>query len=99
MKGERSSRTAMMVAGMRAMADAGASHVRDFHDPTARLFLDEKWTQRLAKTQQQLRAKKRTGYLAYVTAASDMMALRTSTIDAAVRAAIASGTRQVVILG
>src|SRR5262245_57489514 len=28
-----------------------------------------------------------------------MMALRTSTIDAAVRAAVASGTRQVVILG
>lgn len=49
MKAERASRTAMMVAYMRALADAGASHVREFRDPTARAFLNAKWSQRLTK--------------------------------------------------
>ena len=39
----------MMVAYMRAVADVGASHVRDFRDPTARVFLNAKWLRRLEK--------------------------------------------------
>ena len=47
MKSERPSRTAMLVTFARAVADAGASHVRDFHDPTARVFLHAKARRRL----------------------------------------------------
>ena len=42
MKAERASRTAHFVTLGRAFADAGLSHVADFHDPTARVFLSEK---------------------------------------------------------
>ena len=56
MKGERPSRTAHLVALGRAMADAGLSHVPDFHDPTARVFLTDKGKQSLAKIEQRARA-------------------------------------------
>ena len=99
MNADRASRTAMMVAYMRAVADAGASHVRDFHDPTARVFLNAKWSRRLAKLEQQVRSGRESMMLAASRVSADLMALRTATIDAAVRAAVARGTRQVVILG
>ena len=99
MKAERASTTALMVAYMRALADAGASHVRDFHDPTARVFLSGRWLRRLTKREQQLRSGRESYALAFSRVTADLMALRTATIDAAVRTAMARGTQQVVILG
>ena len=95
----KASRTAMMVAYMRAVADAGATHVRDFHDPTARVYLNAKWSARLAKITEQVRAGRETVSLAVSRVSADMMALRTKTIDAAVCDAIHDGTTQLVILG
>ena len=89
----------MMVAYMRAVADVGASDVRDFRDPTARVFLNEKWSRRLAKLEEQVNRGRKTMTLGYARVPADLMALRTSTIDAAVGAAVARGTVQVVILG
>jgi methyltransferase (TIGR00027 family) len=96
---ERASRTAMMVAYARAVADLGVSHVHDFRDPTARVFLKEKRLRRLAKIEQRVRTGRATMTLDFARVSADLMALRTSTIDAAVRTAVARGTAQVVILG
>ena len=89
----------MMVAYMRAVADVGGSHVPDFRDPTARVFLNAKWTAQLAKLEAQIRSGRESMRLAAARVSADMIALRTSTIDAAVRAAVAGGTAQLVILG
>ncbi|MGZ3333506.1 MAG: class I SAM-dependent methyltransferase [Gemmatimonadaceae bacterium] len=99
MKAERSSRTALMVTYARAVADVGASHVRDFRDPTARVFLSEKGLKQLARTEETIRAGRETATLAFARVSADLMALRTSTIDAAMRAAVSRGTKQIVILG
>jgi methyltransferase (TIGR00027 family) len=99
LKAERASKTAMMVAYMRAVADLGASHVRDFRDPTARAFLDDRWMRRLDKIESKLHSAPEGMTMAFARVSADLMALRTSTIDDAVRAAIARGTRQLVILG
>jgi methyltransferase (TIGR00027 family) len=98
-KGERPSRTAHLVALGRAMADAGLSHVANFHDPTARAFLSDKGRQSLAKTEHAAREGMRGFRLEMARTMADMMALRTSAIDAAVRDAIADGATQLVILG
>ena len=58
MKGQRPSRTAHFVALGRAIADAGLSHVPDFHDPTARVFLNEKGKQSLAKIERAVQERK-----------------------------------------
>ncbi len=89
----------MMVAYARAVADLGASHVRDFRDPTARVFLKEKGLRRLAKIEQRVRTGRATMTLDFARVSADLMALRTSTIDAVVRTAVTRGTAQVVILG
>ena len=99
MKGERPSRTAHLVALGRAMADAGLSHVPDFHDPTARVFLTAKGTQSLANVEHAARAGRRGYRIEMARVMADMIALRTSAIDAAVRDAIAEGATQLVILG
>jgi methyltransferase (TIGR00027 family) len=99
MNPERASRTALMVAYMRAVADVGASHVRDFRDPTARVFLNERWLQRLRKIEAEVRDSRDSMTLGFARVSADMMALRTSTIDAAVRSAVARGTIQIVVLG
>lgn len=99
MKAERPSRTAHFVAHGRALADAGLSHVPDFHDPTARVFLNEKGKRSLAKTEQAARDGKRGMSLEMARVMADMIALRTAAIDTAVRDAIAGGVRQLVILG
>ncbi|MBW8771435.1 MAG: class I SAM-dependent methyltransferase [Gemmatimonadetes bacterium] len=99
MRAGRPSGTAHLVALGRAMADAGLSHVAGFHDPTARVFLSDKGRKSLAKTEQAYRAGARGFRVAAARMMADMMALRTSAIDAAVRAAIAEGARQLVILG
>lgn len=99
MKGQRPSRTAHIVALGRALADAGISHVPNFSDPTARVFLSDKGKRSLAKTTQLAREGKRSMSLEMARVMADMMALRTAAIDAAVRGAIAGGATQLVILG
>ena len=99
MKAERPSRTAHFVAHGRAIADAGLSHVPDFHDPTARVFLSEKGKRSLAKTEHAARKGKRGIALEMARVMADMIALRTAAIDTAVRDVIAGGATQLVILG
>jgi methyltransferase (TIGR00027 family) len=98
-KGERPSRTAHFVALGRAFADAGLSHVPDFKDPTARVFLSEKGKRSLAKTTQAIRAGKGGFGRKMGRVMADIMALRTTAIDSAVRDAIAAGATQLVVLG
>jgi methyltransferase (TIGR00027 family) len=98
-KASRPSRTAHFVAHGRALADAGLSHVPDFRDPTARVFLSEKGKRSLARTEQRVREGKRSMSVEMARVMADMIALRTATIDAAVRDAIAAGATQLVILG
>jgi methyltransferase (TIGR00027 family) len=81
------------------MADSGFSRVPDFHDKTARIFLDDKGRQALEKTEKAFHAGKRGWRIEYARVMSDMMALRTLAIDSAVRDAIARGAKQLVILG
>ena len=99
MKAERPSRTAHFVALGRALADVGLSHVPDFHDPTARVFLNEKGTQALARVEHAVREGKRSVRVEMARVMADMIALRTVAIDTAVRGAIAAGATQVVVLG
>jgi methyltransferase (TIGR00027 family) len=98
-KADRPSRTAHFVALGRAMADAGVSHVPDFHDPTARVFLSEKGKRSLAKIEHAAREGKRGIRLEAARVMADMIALRTAAIDTAVRDAIAGGATRLVILG
>src|SRR6185436_5720056 len=99
MKPDRPSRTAHFVALGRALADAGLSHVPEFHDATARVFLNEKGRRSLAKTERALREKPTGFQVEMARGMANMIALRTAAIDAAVRDAIAVGARQLVILG
>ena len=99
MKSDRPSRTAHLVALGRALADLGLSHVPNFHDPTARFFLNGKGKQSLAKVEQQARAVKPGFRVRAARGMADMIALRTAAIDAGVRSAIAAGATQLVILG
>lgn len=99
MKADLPSRTAHLVALGRALADAGMSHVPGFSDPTARHFLSDKGKAALAKTEHALRDGRKTLRTEYARVMSDMMALRTSAIDAAVRDAVVRGAKQLVILG
>jgi methyltransferase (TIGR00027 family) len=81
------------------MADAGLSHVPDFHDPTARAFLDAKGKRSLADIERAFGAGKRGIRIEMARGLADTMALRTAAIDAGVRDAIAGGATQLVILG
>src|SRR5262245_62573807 len=99
MKTDRPSRTAHFVALGRAIADAGLTHVPEFRDPTARMFLNEKGQRNLAKVEEASRGGKLVLGLAMTQGMADLMALRTKAIDEAVRAAIAGGAKQLVILG
>lgn len=99
MKAERPSRTAHFVAHGRALADAGLSHIPDFRDPTARIFLNEKGKRSLAKTERASQDGKRHITVEMARVMADTIALRTAAIDAAVRDAIAGGATQLVILG
>ena len=99
MKHNRPSRTAQFVALGRALADAGFSHVPEFRDPTARVFLTEKGKRNLAKAEQAAQNPRRSFGMARVSAWADLIALRTAVIDSAVREAIAGGAKQFVILG
>ena len=99
MSAQRPSRTAHLVALGRAVADAGLSHVPAFRDPTARVFLNEKGKQSLARIERAGRDGKGGLRLQAARAMGDLMALRTVAIDVAVRDAIVRGARQLVILG
>ena len=99
MKADRASRTAHFVALGRALADAGLSHVPGFRDPTARVFLTEKGKRSFEKTERAFREGKRGLAPDAARVMADLIALRTTAIDTAVRAAIAAGARQLVILG
>ena len=99
MKSTRPSRTAHFVALGRAMADAGLSHVPGFRDPTARVFLNAKGIQSLARSTALAREGGKSFKLEMARAMANMIGLRTVAIDAAVRDAIASGAKQLVILG
>jgi methyltransferase (TIGR00027 family) len=99
MKNNRPSRTAHLVALGRAMADLGLSHVPDFHDPTARVFLNEKGKRSLGKVEREARAGKQGFRLNAARGMADMMALRTAAIDRSIRSATAAGATQLVILG
>ena len=99
MKADRSSRTAHFVAHGRALADAGLSHVPDFRDSTARVFLSEKGKRSLSRTERAARDGKGGMRLEMARVMADMIALRTSAIDTAVCEATAGGTTQLVILG
>ena len=99
MKAESPSRTAHFVALGRAVADAGLSHVPDFRDPTARVFLSEKGKRTLAKTERAAREVKRGIAFEMSRVMADLIALRTAAIDTAVRDAIAGRATQLVILG
>jgi len=98
-KAERPSRTADFVALGRAVADIGLSHVPDFRDPTARVFLSERGKRSLAKTERAAREAKRGIAFGMSRVMADLIALRTAAIDTAVRDAIAGGVTQLVILG
>jgi methyltransferase (TIGR00027 family) len=99
MKSNRPSRTAHLVALGRALADIGLSHVPDFHDPTARFFLNDKGKQSLAKVEQEAGAGRLGVRVRGARRMADMIALRTAAIDAAARSAIAAVAKQLVILG
>ena len=99
MKADRASRTAHFVALGRALADAGLSHVPGFRDPTARVFLTEKGERSFAKTERAARDGNRGMAVNAARTMADLIALRTTAIDAAVRDAIAGGATQLVILG
>ena len=99
MKADRASRTAHFVALGRALADAGLSHVPDFHDPTARVFLTEKGKRSFAKTERAARDGKRGMTVNAAGVMADLIGLRTTAIDTAVRDAIAGDATQLVILG
>jgi methyltransferase (TIGR00027 family) len=98
-KAERPSRTAQFVALGRAIANTGVSHVVDFHDPTARVFLNEKGKRSLEKIERATREGKRSIRLEMARGMADIIGLRTVAIDEAVRESIARGARQLVILG
>ena len=99
MKADRASRTTHFVALGRALADAGLSHVPGFRDPTARVFLSEKGEKSFAKTERAARDGKGGVTVNAARVMADLIALRTTAIDTAVRDAIAGGATQLVILG
>jgi methyltransferase (TIGR00027 family) len=99
MKADLPSRTAQLVALGRALANSGVTHVPEFSDPTARIFLSERGTRSLEKTERAYRSGKRGFAVEYGRVMADMMALRTLAIDHGVRDAITRGARQLVILG
>lgn len=99
MKAGKPSSTAHFVALGRAVADAGLSHVPDFQDPTARIFLNERGKRSLAKLERQMREGKHGPGYKSARMMADIMALRTAAIDKAVQDAITNGAKQLVILG
>lgn len=99
MKEGRPSQTASMVAFFRACADLGLSSVPGFSDPTARHFLSAPWSQMFQLVERSAHHEPRPRPLVEARRGFDLLALRTSLIDAEVRAGLELGARQLVILG
>lgn len=99
MKAERASRTAHFVALGRALASSGLSHVPDFRDPTAKVFLTDKGRKSLADVEKAAQSGKPSMRVEGARTMADMIAFRTTAIDAAVRTAVDAGATQLVILG
>lgn len=99
MKDGQPSRTASVVALLRALGDAGLSHVPDFHDATARHMLAPRWFERLVRAEDRLKRNTNRTMLEVTRHGADMVVLRTMIIDVYVRTALEGGARQLVILG
>ncbi len=99
MKDGRASTTAVLVAFLRACANAGLTRVPDFSDPTAEQLLPEFWRSQVRRLQEAAQAGKRPFGMTFARGAADFMALRTRMIDQAVQKALGHGPRQLVILG
>jgi methyltransferase (TIGR00027 family) len=99
MREGKPSQTAAMVAFLRALADLGVTSARGFQDPTAQHLLPAPWSQLLALLRRSARRRPLSESLANARQGADLLALRTLTIDAHLRDALAQGARQVVILG
>ena len=99
MKADKPSRTAQLVTLGRAVADIGLSHVPGFRDPTARVFLNARGKKTLAKIEHRAVLGTQSAQLQGARAMADLMALRTTAIDTAVRDALSNGAKQLVILG
>jgi methyltransferase (TIGR00027 family) len=85
-----------MVAMLRALADSGVTHVRNFSDPTAKRFLTGFWRRSFERAEQ----KGKIGKLnPAAREGAELLALRTMEIDARLRSAVEGGTRQMVTLG
>ncbi len=78
---------------MRAMADAGMTHAKDFRDP-ARALLSRRWSLLFRLMERRARHPARAGL-----EAGDTMALRTMILDAHLVEALDRGAKQLVILG
>jgi methyltransferase (TIGR00027 family) len=85
-----------MVTLLRALANAGMTHVKGFEDPTARHFLSPGWSKLYERV---VRKSGSESFSEGVRSGSDLLALRTLVIDLRLREALARGVRQVVILG
>ena len=96
MRKGRGSTTALYVTFARALAHGGITNVVGFADPTARHMLDPRWLKRVENVE---RRERRGAMFEISKRMADLMALRTMTIDAHVRAAVERGVRQLVILG
>jgi methyltransferase (TIGR00027 family) len=98
MKEGHASRTAMLVALLRALADLGLTSVPGFRDPTARHLLAPPWSSFFRFIEGRvLKGARPPRDLAAI--AFEPIALRTLIIDAYLREALVRGVRQVVILG
>jgi len=96
MKKGKPSSTAHFVALGRAFANEGMSHVAGFTDPTARAFLTKRGQTGFEKA---VRSDPNGWRYKSARQMADMIALRSSAIDAAVRKAVEKGAKQLVILG
>lgn len=99
MKEGKPSQTASMVAFFRALAHLGVTSAKGFQDPTAEHLLPTPWAQIYALTRRRARRDPQHPSFADARRGTDLLALRTLTIDAHLRDALASGARQLVILG
>ncbi|MGZ3461358.1 MAG: class I SAM-dependent methyltransferase [Archangium sp.] len=88
-----------MVAFFRALADIGVTSLQGFHDPTAQHLLPFPWSQLFALAKRNAHKKPLPPALVGAQQGSDLLALRTLTIDAHLRDALSERARQLVILG
>src|SRR5271170_355072 len=94
----RPSQTASMVATARALANDGFTRVPGFRDPYARALLSPGWASAyrlFSRWARRAQPERRHDVIAQF----DIIPLRIATFDAELKAAVASGCRQLVLLG